>query len=71
MQSGEGFVEAKARAVASFERDAISRFLGEARGNVSAAAKRAGITRRNFHRLIVKYGLDMQNFRSETHRSHK
>ena len=71
LQSGEGFLEAKGRAVARFERDAITRFLGEARGNVSAAAKRAGITRRNFHRLIVKYGLDMQSFRSETHKSHK
>jgi DNA-binding NtrC family response regulator len=70
LQSGEGFLEAKGRAVARFERDAITRFLGEARGNVSAAAKLAGITRRNFHRLIVKYELDMKTFRSETHKSH-
>jgi len=70
MQAGEGFLKAKERAVARFERDAITRFLGEARGNVSAAAKRAGITRRNFHRLIVKYGLDMKSFRSETYRTH-
>jgi transcriptional regulator with PAS, ATPase and Fis domain len=69
MSAGEGFVEAKERAVARFERDAITRFLGEARGNVSAAAKRAGITRRNFHRLIVKYGLDMQAFRGGTSRT--
>jgi DNA-binding NtrC family response regulator len=70
MRAGEGFVEAKERAVARFERDAITRFLGEARGNVSAAAKRAGITRRNFHRLIVKYDLDMQTFRSESYKTH-
>lgn len=70
VEGSEGFTEAKGRAVARFERDAITRFLGEARGNVSAAAKRAGITRRNFHRLIVKYRLDVQSFRSETYRSH-
>jgi transcriptional regulator with GAF, ATPase, and Fis domain len=71
MHTGERFHEAKERAVALFERDAIIRFLGETRGNVSAAAKRAGITRRNFHRLIVKHGLNTQSFRSETLRSHK
>jgi DNA-binding NtrC family response regulator len=66
MRSGERFQEAKERAVARFEQDAITRFLGEARGNVSAAAKRAGITRRNFHRLIAKYRVNTQSFRSET-----
>src|SRR5499433_725250 len=70
MQSGERFQEAKERAVARFEQDAITRFLGEARGNVSAAAKRAGITRRNFHRLIAKYRVNTQSFRSETPESH-
>src|SRR5215813_1858718 len=69
MRSGERFQEAKERAVARFEQDAITRFLGEARGNVSAAAKRAGITRRNLHRLIVKYGLNTRKFRDETYRS--
>src|SRR5262252_2659518 len=68
-QGGERFQEAKERAVARFEQDAITRFLGEARGNVSAAAKRAGITRRNLHRLIVKYGLNTRKFRDETYRS--
>ena len=69
MHGGERFQEAKERAVARFEQDAITRFLGEARGNVSAAAKRAGITRRNLHRLIVKYGLNTRKFRGETDRS--
>jgi DNA-binding NtrC family response regulator len=64
--AGESFVEAKERAVARVEREAIERFLGEARGNVSAAAKRAGITRRNLHRLILKYAIDMRPFRSES-----
>jgi DNA-binding NtrC family response regulator len=68
--AGERFVEAKERAVARFEREAITRLLSEARGNVSAAARRAGITRRNFHRLIVKYRLDMQAFRDGTSETH-
>src|SRR5437899_11142813 len=69
MRTGESFFEAKERAVARVEREAIERFLGDARGNVSAAAKLAGITRRNLHRLIVKYGIDMRSFRSETGKS--
>jgi DNA-binding NtrC family response regulator len=69
MRAGESLLEAKERAVARVEREAIERFLGEARGNVSAAAKRAGMTRRNLHRLILKYGIDMRPFRSETDRS--
>ena len=66
IQAGLSFLQAKERAVARVEREAIERFLGEARGNVSAAAKRAGTTRRNLHRLILKYGIDMRSFRSET-----
>ena len=69
MRIGDSLLEVKERAVARVEREAIERFLGEARGNVSAAAKRAGTTRRNFHRLIVKYAIDMRSFRSETHKT--
>src|SRR6266851_4843039 len=69
VRAGESFLEAKERAVARVEREAIERFLGDARGNVSAAAKLAGITRRNLHRLIVKYGIDMRSFRNETGKS--
>ncbi len=53
----EGFLQGKGRVVALFEREAVIRFLGEAKGNVSKAAIRAGITRRNFHRLISKYSI--------------
>jgi DNA-binding NtrC family response regulator len=58
----EGFVSAKDRVVALFEREAVVRFLTEARGNISAAAKRAGITRRNFHRLMAKHSIDRRQF---------
>jgi transcriptional regulator with GAF, ATPase, and Fis domain len=55
--------------VREFERLAVLRFLRESRGNVSAAAKRARTTRRNFHRLLLKYGVDPAGFRIETSKS--
>jgi DNA-binding NtrC family response regulator len=60
----EGFLPAKERVVALFEREAIVRFLSEARGNVSVAAKRAGITRRNFHRLLSKHAITRANYKT-------
>ncbi len=59
----ETFTEGKERAIASFERDAVTRFLTESRGNISVAARRAGITRRNFHRLLSKYSIDAKSYR--------
>jgi transcriptional regulator with PAS, ATPase and Fis domain len=61
----EGFLRAKERVVALFEREAVFRFLTEARGNISIAAKRAGITRRNFHRLLLKHSMKRADFTSE------
>jgi transcriptional regulator with PAS, ATPase and Fis domain len=62
----EGFLSAKERVIALFEREAVARFLTEARGNISAAAKRAGITRRNFHRLISKHSMDRKHYTDGT-----
>jgi len=39
--------------------------MTEARGNISVAAQRAGITRRNFHRLLSKYSVNSKKFKSE------
>jgi DNA-binding NtrC family response regulator len=60
----EGFLRAKERTVARFEREAISRFLSEANGNVSLAARKARITRRNFHRLMAKYSISAVKFKN-------
>jgi DNA-binding NtrC family response regulator len=60
----EGFVQAKERVVAMFEKEAVTRFLSEARGNISVAAKKAGITRRNFHRLLSKYSINTKKFKA-------
>ena len=58
----EGFLQAKERVISLFEREAVIRFLREARGNISAAADQAGITRRNFHRLLRKHAIKRADF---------
>jgi transcriptional regulator with PAS, ATPase and Fis domain len=58
------FLEAKERMISLFERDALIRFLTEARGNISAAAKKAGITRRNFHRLLLKHAIKGSSYQN-------
>jgi transcriptional regulator with PAS, ATPase and Fis domain len=62
----EGFVRAKERVVSMFEKEAVNRFLSEARGNISVAAQKAGITRRNFHRLLSKYSINTKKFKIES-----
>jgi len=64
--TAERFLEGKARVVALFEREAVARFLTEAKGNISLAAQKAGITRRNFHRLLSKYTLNRKDFTHES-----
>jgi DNA-binding NtrC family response regulator len=49
-----------------FEKEALARFLSEARGNISVAAQKAGITRRNFHRLLSKYSINSRKYKSES-----
>ena len=62
----DGLGAGKERLIREFERQAVLRFLGETRGNVSAAAKKARITRRNFHRLLLRHKIDPAKFRSVT-----
>jgi DNA-binding NtrC family response regulator len=66
MTAGEGLVASKDRIVREFERQAVARLLAETRGNVSAAAKVARITRRNFHHLLAKHGIDPRGFKIES-----
>ena len=62
----EGFVQAKERVVSMFEKEAVARFLSEARGNISVASQKAGITRRNFHRLLSKYSINTKKYKTES-----
>ena len=57
LQSCATYRQAKAAAVAAFERDYVSRVIGESHGNVSVAARIAGTERRHFGRLLKKHHL--------------
>jgi DNA-binding NtrC family response regulator len=57
------FREAKARAIAAFERAYISELLTRARGNVSLAARLAGKERSRLGRLVRKYSLSTTAFK--------
>lgn len=61
-RTGFLFREAKARAIASFERAYISDLLSFTRGNVSQAARLSGKERSTFGRLIRKHGLQPASF---------
>jgi DNA-binding NtrC family response regulator len=52
--------------VSLFEKEAVARFLSEARGNISLAAQKAGITRRNFHRLLSKHSINTKKYKTES-----
>ena len=58
-----GFREAKAYAVAEFERAYVMELLARTQGNVSLAARLAGKERSRLARLVRKYHLSAQQFR--------
>jgi len=58
-----GFREAKERAVERFERDYLARCLGATRGNISAAARLAGIDYKNFYTKLKRYGIEARRFK--------
>lgn len=58
------FREAKARAIAEFERAYVAEVLARANGNVSLAARLAGKERSRLGKLIRKYGLSGGAFRA-------
>jgi len=59
------FREAKARAIADFERSYITELLARSNGNVSLAARVAGKERSRFGRLVKKYGLTRNAFMAD------
>jgi transcriptional regulator with GAF, ATPase, and Fis domain len=48
---------AKRRAAADFERSYLVRVMEQARGSVSEGARRSGLDRTNFRRLLQRHGL--------------
>jgi DNA-binding NtrC family response regulator len=54
---GKTYKDAKAAVMADFERGYIAALLEEHNGNVSAAARAAGIHRNILHRMMARYGI--------------
>ncbi len=66
-ESGVGsgdFQHEKHALITRFERDYVERTLRETAGNVAEAARRAGMERPAFHRLMRKYAIDAAPYRS-------
>lgn len=61
------FREAKARAIAVFERGYLTDLLARTRGNITLAARLSGKERSRFTKLVKKHGLDRGQF-SVSHR---
>jgi DNA-binding NtrC family response regulator len=56
------FREAKAHAIAEFERRYLAALLARTRGNISLAARLSGKERSRLCKLVKKYGLDRRHF---------
>ncbi len=52
------FKDVKEEVISAFERQYIELLLDRTRMNISKAARRAGIDRRHFYRLLKKHGID-------------
>jgi len=62
--SSPNFREAKSRVVEEFERTYLTSRLNECGGIVSRAAHSAGLSERNFHEKLKKYGICGKDFRA-------
>ncbi|HET9134063.1 MAG TPA: sigma-54 dependent transcriptional regulator [Gemmatimonadales bacterium] len=59
------FHAVKDQVVAEFERDYLTRLIGRTGGNMSKAARQAGVDRTTLYRLIEKHGLQRGNGNDE------
>jgi DNA-binding NtrC family response regulator len=55
--------DAKRKAMNDFEKAYLLRVLDATKGNVAEAARRTGVDRSNFRRLLHRHGIDAENFR--------
>jgi DNA-binding NtrC family response regulator len=60
-----GFQQAKARAVAAFERAYVADLLARSQGNVSLAARLSGKERSRFSKLMKKHGIERRRYTAE------
>ncbi|ABA89551.1 iron-sulfur cluster-binding sigma-54-dependent transcriptional regulator, FehydlgC and FeS domain-containing [Syntrophotalea carbinolica DSM 2380] len=61
-ETTSGFRARRGHQMEMIERDLLERYLREACGNVSAAARRANLPRRSFYRLMERYGIKRRQF---------
>jgi DNA-binding NtrC family response regulator len=64
------FRQEKRRSVENFERQSIAELLTRTRGNVTEAARIAGMDRAAFHRLLRKYAIDSRGYRPQAAPDH-
>ena len=57
------FLTEKERAILNFEREYFTRLLEKHRGNVSRAAREAGISRQNVFEKLKRLGIEPGRFR--------
>ena len=57
------FQKEKYELIIRFERDYLERTLKESQGNVAEAARRSGMERPVFHRLMRKHGIEASAYR--------
>jgi Nif-specific regulatory protein len=63
--AGRAFHDAKNECISKFENDYIEDILTTTRGNVTQAARRAGIARRTMQDLLRKHGIDPNGFKTD------
>ena len=54
------YAKAKDHIISQFEKQFILKQLKQSHGNISAAANACGMSRQNFHRLVLKYNLSIE-----------
>jgi DNA-binding NtrC family response regulator len=61
-EQDSNFQRARQRTIESFEQRFVTEMLRKHQGNVTHAAEKAGKDRRDFGRLIKKYGINRECF---------
>ena len=67
-ETSDSFKDAKQRMINAFEQAYAERMLRECRGNISVAARKAGLDRKSFFLLLRKHGIDPTAFGSRAGR---
>jgi DNA-binding NtrC family response regulator len=64
MNTNDKLAEARRRAIDDFERQYLKDLLSRNKGKMNQSADDAGISTRQLHKLLIKYGLKKEEFRN-------